>query len=84
MSHIYKDEVALAWLENREKVTLQGRQILRRVLNEALNELDIEFKAAIQRGEILELDAGKDDIKRLLLQASQKELMPADESTADN
>lgn len=68
------DETDLAWRENREKVTLQGRQLLRRVLNEALDELDAQFQAALKRGEILELDPTKEELKSLLLDHAQKEL----------
>ena len=69
-----KGEVTLAWMDNREKITLQARQILRRVLDVALAELDTEFKAALDRGEILQLDQAKSELRALLLKTATKEL----------
>ena len=72
--HKHRDDVDLAWVEAREKLTLVGRQILRRVLNEALTELDVQFNAALQRGEVLELEASRAELEGLLLSAAQKQL----------
>lgn len=68
------DRVELARRENQELIKLQGRQILRRVLNEALVEMEYEFQAALNQGQILELDADKDDLRQLLATVSQKVL----------
>lgn len=73
-SSTYKDDATLAWMDTREKVVLQGRQILRRVLNEAVEELRAEFNAALVRGEIYEFTASADELKRLLLKSAQAEL----------
>ncbi len=72
----YKEltETDLSWRENRENVTLQARQLLRRVLNVALTELDRQFMEGIQRGEILQINPGQKELKELLLKTSQKEL----------
>jgi hypothetical protein len=72
----YKElhEAELSWRENREQINLQGRQILRRVLNEALTELSEQFIAALENGEILEINPGQQELKALLLKHSQKEL----------
>lgn len=72
----YKElnEAELAWKDNREQISLQARQILRRVLNVALTELSNEFIAGIENGEILEINPGQEELKALLLKASQKEL----------
>ena len=67
-------EAELAWRENRENITLQARQILRRVLNKALTELDQQFLEGLDRGEILEINPGQKELKALLLKNSQKEL----------
>ncbi len=77
MSYGYREisEVDLAWRENRENVTLQGRQILRRVLNAALAELDAQFVEALERGEILEINPGQDELRELLFRSAQKELV---------
>lgn len=76
----YKElsEVELAWRENRENITLQGRQLLRRVLNKALLELDRQFVEALNRGEILEINPGQEELKALLLANAQKELSAGD------
>ncbi len=76
MSYGYREisEVDLAWRENRENITLQGRQILRRVLNEALAELDRQFVEALERGEVLEINPGQDELRELLFRSAQKEL----------
>ena len=67
-------EAELAWRENRENITLQGRQLLRRVLNEALAELDKQFLEGLERGEILEINPGQKELKELLFDKAKKEL----------
>jgi len=76
MAYGYKEisDVELAWRDNRENITLQGRQLLRRVLNKALIELDKQFLDALNRGEILEINPGKEELKALLLSSATKEL----------
>ncbi len=68
-------EAELVWRENRENITLQGRQILRRLLNDALAELDKQFVDALNRGEILEINPGQKELKELLFKSAQKELV---------
>lgn len=72
----YKElsEAELAWRDNRENINLQGRQLLRRVLNKALTELDKQFLDGLERGEILEINPTKNELKELLLSSAQKEL----------
>lgn len=70
----YKDDATLAWMETREKALLQGRQLLRRVMNVAVEELRTEFNAALVRGELYEFTATADELKRLLLKSAQAEL----------
>jgi len=74
--HNGRTDIELAWLEDKERIELQGRQLLRRVLDKALTELDAQFTAALDQGEVLELDPGKDDLSALLLAAAKKELAP--------
>ena len=74
--YLKKDDVTLAWMDNRDKIALQGRQILRRMLNEALYELDTQFKAALGRGEVLQLDMEKAELRALLLATAQRSLAP--------
>lgn len=77
MSYGYREisEVDLVWRENRENINLQGRQILRRVLNTALAELDKQFVEALERGEVLEINPGQDELKELLFKSAQAELV---------
>jgi len=74
-------ENELAWMENREAIVLQGRQILRRVMNVALLEMHNQFQAGLHRGEILDMTADKDALKSMLLRAAQRELSPVKELT---
>ena len=67
-------EVDLAWRDNKEVVTLQARQILRRVLNRALVQLDREFQDGLREGKILELNPTKEELKELLLTNAKLEL----------
>lgn len=69
-----KGPAELAWLDSRDTITLQARQLLRRVLDEALYELDVEFNAALHRGELLDLSLDKTELKGLLLKAARREL----------
>lgn len=77
MAYGYREisEVDLVWRENRENINLQGRQILRRVLNTALAELDRQFVEALERGEVLEINPGQEELKELLFKSAQAELV---------
>lgn len=77
MAYGYREisEVDLVWRENRENINLQGRQILRRVLNTALAELDRQFVEALERGEVLEINPGQEELKELLFKSAQAELL---------
>jgi len=77
MAYGYRElsDVELSWRENRENINLQARQILRRVLNDALTELDKQFTEALERGEILEINPGQEQLRELLFQSAQKELV---------
>lgn len=67
-------EAEIVWRENRENINLQGRQLLRRVLNSALVELDEQFREALNRGEILEITPTKTELQQLLLASAEREL----------
>jgi hypothetical protein len=67
-------EAELVWRENRENINLQGRQLLRRVLNAALVELDLQFREALNNGEILEINPTKEELQQLLLASAEREL----------
>lgn len=75
MAHyITRTEPQLVWSDSRERLTLQGRQLLRRVLNVALTEAAREFEAGLHRGDLIEFDGA--DLRKLLLRAAVAELGP--------
>lgn len=67
-----KDEVDLAWDDNRDQLRLDIRKITRRMENEALAELAAQFDAGIKRGEILELRRGDEALARLLMSHAER------------
>lgn len=73
---LYKkvDDVVLTARDARERFQLEGRQLLRRVLNEVLAEVDLEFQRAIHDGTIVEFVPDRDELKRRLLKHAKKEL----------
>lgn len=75
-----REDTSLTWSENRERITLQGRQLLRRVLNQALAQASREYLDGLHRGQVLQLGFSEGELKRLLLQASVKELAGASDS----
>jgi hypothetical protein len=65
----------LVWRENRARIEQQGKFLLKRLLNEALAELDVQFLEELAKGNLLELDANKEDLKALLLRKAQTSLV---------
>jgi hypothetical protein len=83
LGYAKKTEAQLVWKENKEKITLQARQLMNRMLNEALTELSANFQAGLEKGEILNLDAAKEELRQLLLSAAKRELQAPDETESD-
>lgn len=81
MADLYKHRTdeSLNWSDNRERIVLAGRQILRRVLNSALAEAATEYEAALTRGEVIEFSATGDELRALMLRAAQRVLGSADQ-----
>lgn len=69
-------ESQLAYKEDSEYLTLNGRQILRRVMNEAQFELEKIHLAAQAKGEVVRVAADLDALAALLLTAAKSELKP--------
>ncbi len=67
----------LALKDDDEHLVLQGRQILRRVLNEARFQLEELHKSATTKGEIVRASADPELLAKLILDAAKKELAPA-------
>lgn len=73
--HVYKDEVRLAWMDNRDQVKLDLRKLLRRVENEVLKKLEDQFVAGIQTGELLQIRPPVEALTELVADAA-KQLTP--------
>ena len=67
-----KDDVDLAWLDNRDQVKLDIRKVTRRLENEVLDALAEEFNEGIARGELLELRPGEAHIAAVLKQQAAR------------
>lgn len=63
--HVHKDDVKLAWLDNRDQVKLDLRKIMRRIENEVLTELEDQFLEGLEEGKVLELRPGETTLKNL-------------------
>lgn len=70
-------EFDLALKEDDEYLVLQGRQILRRVLNVARYELEQLHLKAQTKGEVVRATGDLAMLEKLLLDAAKKELKPA-------
>lgn len=64
----------LALVEDDERLVLEGRQILRRVMNVARKELEDIHVEAQKKGEVVRVTVDAGAIQKLLLAAAKKEL----------
>lgn len=76
MSSTHKDNAALTFMEDREQLTLLGRQILRRMMNEAVEELRSLHVANQNLGKVESLLTSRDDVEKLLFSTVQAQLGP--------
>lgn len=65
----HKDAATLAFMDDREQLMLLGRQVLRRVMNEAVDELRAIHNANVADGRITNMVAERTDIEDLFLAA---------------
>lgn len=72
----YKDNAQIAYDANKKRLRLEGQIALDSVLNEALNLMTTKFNEALARGEILEIEGSRNELRALLLDAANKELAP--------
>jgi hypothetical protein len=72
----YKDNATLTYMEDRERLMLLGRQVLRRALNEAVEELLGLHNANANAGKIESLLTTQADVEELLLRVTQRQLGP--------
>jgi hypothetical protein len=74
MNSNYKDHATLTFMDDRDQLTLLGRQVMRRVLNEAVEELVGMHNANLNAGKIESLLTTRADVEALLLRTTQKQL----------
>jgi hypothetical protein len=74
MTHKHKNEAELAWLDNRDQVKLDIRKLARRVENEVMAVVYQRYVDALNKGEILELRPAADELRKIMLQTTKKEL----------
>lgn len=70
-------ESELALKEDDDYLVLNGRHILRRVMNEARTELEKIHLAAQTKGEVVRVNTDPEALAALLLTAAKSELKPA-------
>jgi hypothetical protein len=61
-----KTPIDLKWQENRKRLQLEAQVIMDRVMNTALAQMDEEFTANLERGELISIESGRDDLMRYL------------------
>lgn len=76
-------EFDLALKEDDEYLILQGRHLLRRVLNVARTELEKLHLEAQARGEVIRATGDEELLAKMLLQAAKKELKPKPQPKID-
>jgi hypothetical protein len=74
MNSTYKDKATLTFVEDRERLLLLGRQVMRRVMNEAVEDLLGQHNANLNAGKIESLLTDQDAVEALLLRTAQREL----------
>lgn len=72
--YIHKDNILLEFEANKKRLRTEGRIVLDRVLNEALDQMAKEFNAGLDRGEVLRVESSPNELRRLLWQAARLEL----------
>ena len=77
----HKDNVALAYEANKKRLRAEGAILVAELMNEAINEMTVDFNAALAKGQILEIGGTREEMKRFLWQAAQRQLP---ESTEDS
>lgn len=70
----YKDDVALAFEENKRRLRLEANLVASRIANEALDQMTKQFNAALSRGEILSIGGTREEMRGYLATAAAKEL----------
>lgn len=72
-----RDSVELAYAANVKRIRLEGRIVLDNLMNEALAEMTEEFNERLTRGELLNIEGNREELKKYLRRAADKELGPS-------
>lgn len=73
-NYMYKDEAALAWDANKKRLRTEGAIILAEVMNEAINEMTLQFNEALEKGQIVSIGGSREEMKDFLAAAARKQL----------
>ncbi len=73
-SYTYKNRADLAYDANKKRLRAEGQIILATILNEALNEMTVQFNKAKDRGEVLTIGGTQKEMKAFLKLAADREL----------
>lgn len=76
MNSTYKDNATLVYTEDRERLQLLGRQVLRRVMNEAIEALWCAHADNQTQGRVESLLTTQEEVEQLLFNTVQKQLGP--------
>ena len=76
MTNTYKDNATLTYMEDRERLQLLGRQVMRRVMNEAVEELRSMHADNQAHGKIESLLTDQAAVEKLLLSTTQEVIGP--------
>ena len=73
-SYNHKSAAELAFNANKIRLHTEGRLLLAGLMNEVINEMSERFNDALVRGEILELEGSRDELRAILRTVSQRQL----------
>lgn len=73
-SYKKKDKVTLAFQANVKRLRAEGAIILAEVMNQAISEMDEAFQEALNKGELLHIEGTREEMKKYLRAAAEREL----------
>lgn len=75
----HQDELALLWGEYRTRLRTEGTIVLRRVMNDVLEEAKKQFNREVMEGGVPEVRIDKAAIRQLFLSKAYDVLRPTDD-----
>jgi hypothetical protein len=79
LSSTHKDQATLTYIEDRENLQLVGRQMLRRFLNEAVEDLRKRHLTAQDEGRIDRVLPNREDVEKHLYATLRRQLPAGDD-----